>query len=471
MQKDFDPGLSFNTALKAYKKDTAYTLAAKALFDAFYGLLENGPYFDSLGNELFPQKAIFDFEPCISEILYAKFSEDGNYIFGYLADNTVKVWDRKGKEVFSEKGNDTSIIALNFAPNNKYISALDYDSTAIIWDLEGRLICSLKVCYDSLNPNNVIIFSPNKDIMACIGKDHQIRIYNMKGDFLYDLKGHKAHVNGVVFSPDGNYIASASKDSMVITWQIDSVSGSFEKFQDFGFKSEVWSVDFSDNSKYILCTSTDMSGESSNTCHIRNFNGEWNRYGLSTIDTALLKERLIFYEKYITGKVIGASFTRNDAAIIIRTLNDGRSYLSDRDSSLENHDYISYRIRTADESKWNLMAKNKLLKIYYFYLIYYWTAEKIYQYGGIDMSANEYIASNISESNYTNLYHWDRVPIRKFRGINPNFSPDGKYLLCINGNSLLLYLADEKEIIRLVKEVAIFGELNTHLKNWLYILN
>ncbi|MBA7526564.1 hypothetical protein ES705_18726 [subsurface metagenome] len=162
MQKDFDPGLSFNTALKAYEKDTTYTLAVKALFDAFYGLLENGPYFDSLGNELFPQKAIFDFEPCLSEILYAKFSEDGNYIYGYLADNNVKVWNRKGKEIFSEKGNDTSIIALNFAPDNRYIAAVFIDSTANVWSLDGELICSIKVYYEPLNPSDVISFSPKK---------------------------------------------------------------------------------------------------------------------------------------------------------------------------------------------------------------------------------------------------------------------------------------------------------------------
>lgn len=463
LQKDFNPGLSFNTALKAYGKDTTYTLAVKALFDAFYGLLENGPYFDSLGNELFPQKAIFDFKPCLSDILFAKFSEDGNYIYGYLADNTVKVWDRKGKEIFSEKENDTSIIALNFAPNNKYISALDYDSTAIIWDLEGNLICSLKVYYDSLNPFDVINFSPNKDIMTCIEKDHQIQIYDMKGNILYDLKGHKAPVNGTVFSPDGNYIASASKDSTVIIWQLDSVSGNFKRFRDLNkFKNVVWSVDFSRNSNYVLCASTDTSFIFIYTCRIYNFNRSGHNYGIAIYDTNYLKNYPYAYSSYITGKVISAVFTKNDAAIIIRTLNEGRLYLTDQDSSLGNQDYISYRIGTADESNWKLMSRNKILKKYH------WTEDEIYQYGGIDMSVNDYIASNISGSKHTNLFYWDRMPIRKFRGIKPNFSPDGKYLLCINGNSILLYPAGEKEIIRLVNEEAIFGELNGSLNKWFH---
>ena len=465
MQRDFDPGLSFNTALEAYEKDTTYTLAVKALFDAFYGLLENGPYFDSLGNELFPQKTIFDFELCHSDILYAKFSEDGNYIYGYLADNTVKVWNRKGKEVFSEKGNDTSIIALNFAPNNKYISALDYDSTAIIWDLEGNLICSLKVYYDSLNPFDVINFSPNKDIMTCIEKDHQIRIYDMNGNFLYDLKGHKAPVNGVVFSPDGNYISSASKDSTVIIWQLDSVSGNFKRFRDLNrFQNVVWSVDFSRNSNYVLCASTDTL-KFPYTCRIYNFNRSGHKYWWACYDTTYLKNNPFAYSSDITGKVISADFTKNDAAIIIRTLNEGRLYLTDQDSNLDNQDYISYRIRTAYESNWKLMSRNKILKRYH------WTEDEIYQYGGIDMSVNDYIASNISGSKHTNLFHWDRMPIRKFRGIKPNFSPDGEYLLCINGNSILLYPADEKEIIRLVNEEAIFGKPDKQLNSWLHIFD
>ena len=463
MQKDFDPGLSFNTALEAYEKDTTYTLAVKALFDAFYELLENGPYFDSLGNELFPKKEISDFKPCLSEILYAKFSEDGNYIYGYLADNTVKVWDRKGKEIFSEKENDTSIIVLNFAPNNKYISALDYDSTAIIWNLEEGLICSLKVYYNFLNPNNVINFSPNKDKIACVGKDHQIRIYNMKGNFLYDLKGHKAPVNGVVFSPDGNYIASASKDSSVIIWNMDSVSGNFERFRDLNnFENVVWSVDFSQNSNYVLCVSTDPSSIDPYTCRIYNFNREKHEYVTAFYDTVALQEWPILYRNLVTGNIVSARFTRNDAAIIVTSLNEGRLHYENTNNPRSDEDYIAYRIRPAPESRWKLLHKNKILKNYH------WSEEEIYQYDGIDMSVNEYIASNISGSNYTNLFHWDRMPIVKFRGINPNFSPDGKYLLCINGNSLLLYPADEKEIIRLVKEEAIFGELNINLRNWVY---
>lgn len=256
-------------------------------------------------------------------------------------------------------------------------------------------------------------------------------------------------------------MATASRDSTILIWQLDSTGVSFKRLRhlrpSYGV---IWSVDFAKNSKWILFTSTDLTKEFGYTCHVVNFNGDWTHYGWADYDTTSIREGLRTYVDLITGHVVSARFTRNDAAIIISSLNEGRLLLADQDSSLGNHEYISYRIRTADESNWRLMTINKIFKNYK------WTEDQIYQYGGIDMSVNDYIASNISGSNYTNLFHWDRIPIRKFRGINPNFSSDGKYLLCINGDSLLLYPADEKEIIRLVNEEAIFGELNVSLNNW-----
>jgi len=56
----------------------------------------------------------------------------------------------------------------------------------------------------------------------------------------------------------------------------------------------------------------------------------------------------------------------------------------------------------------------------------------------------------------------------KFRGKQPCFSPDGKYLMCIDGDCIKLYPAEENELIRLADKVKIFGEMNSNRENWIY---
>ncbi|MBA7526563.1 hypothetical protein ES705_18725 [subsurface metagenome] len=283
------------------------------------------------------------------------------------------------------------------------------------------------------------------------------------------MDGHKAPVNGVVFSPDSNYIASASKDSTVIIWHLDSVSGNFEKFNILDqFNNVVWSVDFAENSKYVLCASTDTSSVFRSmyfVCYICDLIGEKEGIILARYDTAYLNKfpsDSARYAYYITGEVVSARFSVNDAAIIVTCINEKKPTINDQYQPLVQYNYISYRIELSPQSLWKLMAINKIVNKYY------WWRGIIYNYDGIDLSAKEYISSNISGSQYTYLFHWDRLPIGKFRGTNPNFSFDGKYLLCIDEKYLRLYPSEEKELIRLAKDELIFGELEKNIQDWLH---
>jgi WD40 repeat protein len=463
LQLGFSPGLIFTTALKAYEQDTTSSLAVKALFDAFYALLEENRVTDSMGISHDPMKEIFDFTSCESNIEFARFSEDGEYIYGYLEDNTVKVWRKNGREVFSQKLRDTTILSVNFAPDNQYIAAVYVDSTAFIWKTNGEVVCSVNVYYEPLNPAGVISFSPTMEVFSNVATNNCIQIRDFSGNLLYELEGHTAPINAAVFSPNGEFMASASKDSTAIIWRLDSLNKQFKKFWDISsFQNIVWSVDFSNRSDYILCTSTDTF-LFPYTSRLYNLNHDGRYHGRAYYDTTAYVEYPKTFVDYITGKVVSARFTTNNAAIIYTTLNEGRYNLAQQDDSLKNIDYISYRIHPAPESRWQLMSKNPNLKKYP------WSEHEIYQFSGIDMSVQGYMASSILGTGNTNLFYWDRLPLRSFKGVQPHFSPDGKYLLSINDNFLYLNPSDEREIIRLVTEQAMFGILDTKLRHWMHI--
>jgi WD40 repeat protein len=469
LQKDFSPSLSFQTALSAYQKDTTSTIAIKALFDAFYALLESGPYYDSLGNVLNPRKAIFDFTPCQSKIKYARLSEDGKYIYGYLDDNTVNIWDITGKLIFSKGDHSSQIVSLKFAPDNEYISAVFYDSTAVVWKTNGDLIYKTNVVFDLLNPLDVVSFSPEKNLISILKGNNCITIYNVNDSTYYELKGHTGEIIGAAFSPDGNFIASASKDSSIIVWQFNKSSGTFEKANQIkDFHGIVWSVDFAENSNYILSVSDSIHYP----LLIHNLMGKaiTFRYFLNAPeDTIYLAESPREYH----GKYYAARFTADDAAIRISTFSDemNLSKKTKIQPSVLSKGYNYHRIIYSVQG-YQLNDLNKYLKRYGLTRYGYPVDPKLrfnYSYSYVDVST-KYIAVNLTGTGYSTLIHMDRLSIRNFKGVQPLFSPDEKYIICLNGESLELYPANEKEIIRLATVKSIFGKLEIDLNSWRHFM-
>jgi hypothetical protein len=465
LQRDFSPALSFNTAMSAYSKDSTSTAAKKALFDAFYALLEDGPYSDTLGNELNPQKAIFDFTPCNSKIIYARFSKDGKYIYGYQEDNTVNIWDLSGKTILSLKEKSSSqIISLKFAPDNNYISAVYLDSTAYIWNDKGKLILKSNVVFDPLNPLDVISFAPDKKIVSMLRGNKRITIFNLEDTSHYELEGHSGDINGAVFSPDGKFLASASKDSTFIIWQLNDSSGYFEKVYSKYYKSRVWSVDFAMNSKYLLCVS-DSIDYPVTICSLNGKRVFRRIFYNDTIEARFLAR----YPKYYHGRYFSACFIANDAAIRISTFSD-KLYLSDRLDFQPGKRYEGYnycRIIYSDDS-YGLVAQNKYLKDYGVdrkNIVLDPAKSFNYSYSFADISS-DYYSVNLSGTTNSELFQTDRLQIRKFKGTQPCFAPDGNYMLCLDGNKLRLYPAHEKELIRLTINKSIFGKLDPDLTGW-----
>lgn len=469
LQTGFSPTLGFHTALNAYNKDTASTIAIKALFDAFYAMLDGGPYYDTLGNQLNPQKAIFDFTPCNSKISQARFSEDGKFIYGFLEDNTINLWDIKGKLVFSKRDNQNPIVSLKLSPDNEYIAAAFWDSTATIWNIDGEPIYNTSVVFNPLNPLNIIDFSPDRNIIAILKGNNRITVYNLEDSTYYELEGHTGEVNGSVFSPDAKFIASASKDSTVIIWQYNDSSGYFQKVNRLKrFKSIVWSVDFAQNSKYILCVTDSVDYP----INIYSLTGSRVFDRLFYNDT-LEKRFLTRFPNNYYGRYFSAAFNANDEAIRISTFSEKLSLSQklDFDPSVKYKGYNQHRIIYSKES-YHLIRMNKLLRNYGVDRkgkVLDPANQLNYTYSFIDVSA-EYIATNISGTTYSSLIHLDRLPIRRFDGIQPTFSPDGNYLLCIDGGKLRLFPVDEKELIRLVTKESIFGKLNIDANSWIHFL-
>jgi hypothetical protein len=105
------------------------------------------------------------------------FSPDNQTIATASSDNTIKLWDRSGKELKTLKGHSGTVYSVNFSPDNQTIVTASDDNTVKLWDKSGK---ELKT-----------------------------------------LKGHSGEVYSVSFSPDNQTLATASQDGTVVLWDLN----------------------------------------------------------------------------------------------------------------------------------------------------------------------------------------------------------------------------------------------------------
>ena len=107
---------------------------------------------------------------------------------------------------------------------------------------------------------NWVSFSPEGDWIASASSDNRVRLWNREGELLQVLDGHTARVNWVSFSPEGRprQLVSASDDRTVRLWQWDEDRQEFVNTEVFkGHGESVLSVLLSPEQELLASASKD----------------------------------------------------------------------------------------------------------------------------------------------------------------------------------------------------------------------
>ncbi len=181
------------------------------------------------------------------EIQAMSLSPDGQLIATASQDKTVKIWGQDGR-LIQTLPHGNIVEGVRFTPDGQHIVTHSRDSTVRLWTRQGEL--KLESPYEadiwSLD------ISPDSQWAAVGGKRGQVQILRLEDGRSVQTFSYNRPVEGIRFSPDGAYLASW--DSQGNTFKLWNRDGTLQHTLEHPL---VWEVIFSPNGQTIATRSKD----------------------------------------------------------------------------------------------------------------------------------------------------------------------------------------------------------------------
>ncbi|RKU23919.1 hypothetical protein C6499_17600 [Candidatus Poribacteria bacterium] len=157
----------------------------------------------------------------IGSIGSVAFSPDGNTIVS-CGGNNIHLWDSHTNQLLKTLiGHTESVNSVVFSPDGNTIASASDDGTICLWNVRTRK--RLKTLMAHADSVNSVVFNSDGETIASAGNDRTVRLWNANtGELIKTLTGHVENVNTVAFSSDGETIASGSGKLVYLGGREDS---------------------------------------------------------------------------------------------------------------------------------------------------------------------------------------------------------------------------------------------------------
>jgi WD40 repeat protein len=167
-------------------------------------------------------RTIADRDSSVSGVSTVRFSPDGKRLAGAIQDDTtVRIWDTTtGRQVYALKGHTANVTRLVFSSDGERLATASEDHTVKLWEADtGRELLTFRGHGDGVAG---VAFSPDGTHLASAGYDHTVRVWSLASGLLrFKIAGHGAPVTDVAYSPDGHRIATTSLDGTIKLWSAE----------------------------------------------------------------------------------------------------------------------------------------------------------------------------------------------------------------------------------------------------------
>ncbi|WFC98884.1 general transcription repressor [Malassezia yamatoensis] len=194
------------------------------------------------------------------------FSPDGKYLATGAEDHQIRIWDIAEQKLKTTlEGHKQEIYSLEYSQDGQILASGSGDKTVQIWDVENGK--PLHVLYTSPGLNHgpgvtAIALSPDGRLVAAGALDTFVRVWDTKtGKLRCRLKGHKDSIYSVAFMPDGKTLVSGSLDKTLKLWNLSCIIESLDSMDDEISNPSMCTSTLTGHKDYILSVSCSPEGQ------------------------------------------------------------------------------------------------------------------------------------------------------------------------------------------------------------------